>query len=642
MRFKNTFITVIFIISITFSYAQNNKIKKGDKKFTSYSFSPAIDIYTKVVEQGYESVDLFKKLGDSYYFIGDLKAASNWYKKLIELNETVEAEYYFRYSHALKSIGEYEKADAIMNMFNKLKPNENRSLLNTSNEDYLAKIAAKSDRYTVELLAANSKFSDYGPSFYGNELVFASARDTGIISRKIHTWNNEMFTDLYVGKIEENGEVAQSTNFSKKLNTKFHESTPVFTKDGKTVYFTRNNYADSKRKRDLNGITKLKIFRGKINAKGKWGHIVELPFNSNEYSVAHPALSNDEKLLYFASDMPGTLGASDIFQVTIYPDGTFGEPVNLGTEINTEARESFPFVSKQNNLYFSSDGRPGLGGLDIFKVNFDKNNKIVDVKNVGEPVNSNSDDFSFIINDDTKKGYFSSNRSGGVGSDDIYYLKELPLEKPIQKRIRVIVKDMDTEELLNGAKVFIINNENKPEFEAITSSKGTAGFDTITQNEYFVKASKEGYSTAEKILPIDRNEIVIMLERNSVEATVNDDLALTLRLNAIHFDLDKWNIRQDAEIELAKIIAALKKYPMLKIAIRSYTDNRASADYNLRLSQKRAETTMDFLVSRGIEKERLTAQGFGENSPLVNCKVSLNCDEAMHQRNRRSEFIIIE
>jgi outer membrane protein OmpA-like peptidoglycan-associated protein/tetratricopeptide (TPR) repeat protein len=642
MKLKNTFITVLLILSATFSNAQNNEMEKGNDMFNRYSFSLAIDIYTKVAEEGYESAELFEKIGDSYYFIGNLKEASKWYKKLIALNEEIEPEYYFRYGLSLKSIGDYQKADEMMAKFNKLVPKENRALLSASDQDYLTKINKNSNRYTIELLTVNSKASDYGAAFYGTELVFASARDAGFVSRKRHTWNNEMFTDLYVGKIEEQGQVSNSTKFSSKLNTKFHESTVTFTCDGKTIYFTRNNFMNSKRRGDSKGITRLKVYRSKLDEQGNWGNEEELPFNSDEYSVAHPTLSNDGKLLYFASDMPGTLGASDIFKVVIHSDGTFGEPTNLGPEINTEARESFPFVSKLNNLYFASNGRPGLGGLDVFMANLDKDNKVIEVKNVGKPVNSSEDDFSFIVNDVTKMGYFSSNRAGGIGSDDIYSLKELPLEKAVLKSIIVIVRDKSTNELLDGAKVSLANYGNKPEFESSTNIEGKVGFDAGAEKEYFVKVSKEGYSTAEKIIAMDSNEIVITLDKNFASGNINDDLALKLSLNAIYFDIDKWNIKQGAEIELAKIIAAMNKYPKLKVEIRSHTDNRGSADYNLALSQKRAKATMDFLISKGVEKDRLTAKGFGENSPLIDCTGSLNCDEAMRQKNRRSEFIIVE
>lgn len=269
-------------------------------------------------------------MGDSYYFNGDLKEAAIWYKKVVENNESVDPECYFRYSHALKSIDNYKEAAIMMSKFIDSNPNDNRSKLLKSNEDFINTINKYSNRYTIKLLIDNSDGSDYGVAFYNDKLVYSSARDTGLMASKIHEWNDKTFTDLYVANIEADGQITNSVKFCNKINSKFHESTPVFTSDGKTVYFTRNNYLNNKRKGDLKGITKLKIYRSSLNQSGNWGPIEELPFNSDEYSVAHPALSKDGRTLYFASDMPGTMGLSDIFEVAINADGSFGLPVNLG------------------------------------------------------------------------------------------------------------------------------------------------------------------------------------------------------------------------------------------------------------------------------------------------------------------------
>ncbi|EIA07351.1 OmpA family protein [Flavobacterium frigoris] len=642
MKFKKIITTIIFIISANSIYAQNNKIEKGNENFKNYSFSPAIDIYTKIADQGYASIDLFKKMGDSYYFKGDLKEAAIWYKKAVENNESVDPECYFRYSHALKSIDNYKEAAIIMNKFMGTKPDDSRSKLLKSNEDFFNTINKKLNRYSINLLVDNSDAADYGATFYNNKLVYSSARDTGLMARKIHKWDNEMFTDLYVANIEADGQITNSVKFSNKINSKFHESTPVFTSDGKTVYFTRNNYLNNKRKGDLNGITKLKIYRARLDKSGDWGTIEELSFNSDEYSVAHPALSKDGRTLYFASDMPGTMGLSDIFEVAINADGSFGLPVNLGDKINTEGRETFPFMSKEGILYFASDGIPGLGGLDVFAAKMDQEGHFIAVQNVGKPINSTSDDFNFIINDISKNGYFSSNRVGGKGSDDLYLLKETtPLDFNDGKEIRVFVKYLNTNEEVVNTKVSLRNKANLVEKDSQTDREGKVVFALSSPEQYSINIEKQGYLIVSQDVKTEENTITIYLEKECYTTNLGDDLGKILKLNPILFDTNQWNIRGDAGFELGKLIEAMNMYPKLKIAIRSHTDTRGSEKSNKQLSENRAQSTMNFLISRGIDKDRLTAKGYGESLTIVDC-ISENCDEATHQLNRRSEFIIIE
>ncbi|EMY3484293.1 PD40 domain-containing protein, partial [Flavobacterium psychrophilum] len=251
---------------------------------------------------------------------------------------------------------------------------------------------------------------------------FASSRDHVGLVKSSSKWTEEAFTDLYAADKSEDGTLSNPKKFSNSVNSKFHEDSPVFTNDMKTVYFTRNNYKDGKTGKDDRKVILLKLYKATL-IEGKWQDITELPFNSDQYSVAHPALSPDNKTLYFASNMPGSKGQSDIFAVSIISDNTYGTPVNLA-KINTEGRETFPFVTSDNELYFASDGHQGLGGLDIFATKLTKSGLPGQVINVGAPVNGPMDDFSFMIEKPSRTGYFSSNREGGLGLDDIYYFKE--------------------------------------------------------------------------------------------------------------------------------------------------------------------------------------------------------------------------
>ncbi|BFP39691.1 OmpA family protein [Flavobacteriaceae bacterium GF1] len=626
--------------------AQERRLERANKKYNEYSFSPAIDIYKRVLEKGYESADLLKRLGNSYYFNAKYEEAAPIYKQLIttygDNDSIITPDFYFRYAQTLKTLGEDEDADKMLATFSEL--TKSSGVLDALEEDYLAKIEENSGRYSIKNFPYNSRLSDFAPTFYEDGLIFSSDRDTGNLARYRHTWNSRDFLDLYSVSLD------SGKNRVKKLsgdvNTRLHESTSAITKDGTTMYFTRNNFLDGKRYEDDNGTVRLKIYQATL-VDGEWIDITELPFNSDDYSVAHPVLSPDEKQLYFASDRPGTLGESDLWKVKIVGDGTFGPPINLGRNINTEGRETFPFITAKDVLYFSSDGHPGLGGLDVFatKIAFDEYDQ--PIVNVGRSVNSKYDDFSFIIDEESKKGYFSSNRvEGGMGEDDIYGFSENePLQLDCIQEVTGTVRDRISNEILVGATVKIIDEENKEVSSTITDSKGAYVLALDCSKGNFVRALMEGYIPSEEFLPESYGKPRIVdfyLERDVVTGGFGDDLAKLLQLSTIYFDLNKYNIRPDAEIEIQKVIVAMEKYPSLKIKVNAHTDSRGNDAYNLWLSQKRAESTVDYMVSKGISRDRLEGEGFGEKLLLNECDDGIRCSREKHQLNRRSEFIILE
>jgi outer membrane protein OmpA-like peptidoglycan-associated protein len=642
-------LTFLFSLTITTVMAQQVKesrlVTKANESYENYSFSPAIDIYKRVLDKGYVSADLLKKLGNSYYFNADYNEAADTYKRLVEeYTSDVTPEYFFRYSQTLKTLGDYDNSNAFMSKFIEATSDDNRAKAFKGEKDYLEDIKKNSGRYDLESFEYNSPYSDFAPSFYKDGVIFSSDRDTGNLARYRHTWNSKDFLDLY--KVNADSvSMDFVTKLGDNLNTRLHESTSITTKEGTTIYFTRNNFKDGKYVKDEAGVIRLKIFKA-ILKNGIWSNITELPFNSDAYSVAHPALSSDEKTLYFASDMPGTLGESDIFMVTINEDMTYGTPENLGGSINTEARETFPFVTSEEVLYLSSDGHPGLGGLDIFATKIRDKKYDRAIFNVGEPVNSKMDDFTFVFNEETRKGYFASNRPQGMGADDIYgFVENTPLQLECVQEITGTVRDKISNKVLVGATVKVIDENNDEILSTITDSEGNYSLSVDCNQGNFVRALTQGYVPSEEYLEKSDAKPKIIdfyLERDTVTAGFGDDLAKLLQLSTIYFDFDKYNIRSDSEVEVEKVIAAMEKYPSLKIKVNSHTDSRGKDSYNLWLSQKRAESTVNYMMERGIAAERLQGEGFGETKLVNSCSNGVRCSKVEHELNRRSEFIIME
>ena len=635
-------IIILLLFSVGLTLAQEGKIKRANDDFENYAFMDAIASYEDLVKEGYSDEEIFKKLGNANYVNAQYKKASEWYGKLIQLqNVTIKPDYLYRYAQSLKSLGKYAESDLWMQKLKNEKPDDQRAIKYAAQENYLDAIKRNSGRYILKNLVINSASSDFAPSFYRKQLVFSTARDTGITSRNIHAWNKDSFLNLYCTDVLEDGELVQIKAFSKKLNTKTHESSSVFTKDGKTIYFTRNNSRNGRFTRDSEGVSRLKVFRAKY-VEGEWKNITKLPFNSDDYSVAHPALSEDEKTLYFSSDMPGTFGASDIFKVSINKDNGFGTPENLGHEVNTEARETFPFVN-DNILYFSSDGHPGLGGLDVFATKLDNTSR--QVINLGAPLNGTQDDFSYIVNDG--KGYFSSNREGGIGSDDIYsFVENSPLNFRCISALTGVVKNQETGKPLNTSRVILLSDENIVA-EVETNDQGVFKLEIDCNKEnYSIVANKEGYQSTNIDFEVERGKPIklelLLPNEKPLVAQIGTNLLKHLKLQSIYFDLDKSDIRKDAQLIMEKVTNYLKEFPETKISIESHTDAKASTTYNQRLSARRAKATRDYLIGLGISSSRLSYKGFGEENLVNDCKRWENCSVIENQKNRRSEIIVVE
>ena len=641
---KNNILLYLTIVSVfSFNiYSQKAQLAKADKKYDNYSYIDAIKTYERLAEKGYKSVDMFQKLGNAYYFNAELEKAAKWYGELFALTSDLGSEYYFRYAHCLRAIGQNEKAEEMLEKFNQKSGNDTRGKLFKKNTNYLDDIKENSGRYKVEDAGINSKYSDYGASLYLNKIVFATARDTGSIEHRKHTWTDQFFTNLYVADLGENMTPGSPKKFDTNIKTKFHEASPAFTKDGKTMYFTRNNYLNGKKGKDANNNTLVKIYKA-ILKNDKWTNITELPFDSNNYSTAHPALSPDEKTMYFASDMPGTLGQSDLFKVKINDDGSFGTPENLGNTINTEGRETFPFVNDENEIYFASDGHPGLGGLDVFVSKINPDATFGEVKNVGADVNSPKDDFAYLIDTKSRRGFFSSNRDGGQGFDDIY--KFLELRKiTCEQLLYGEITDLATAELLSGAKVSLYDGQFNLINSMDSDEKGNYSFTVECGKTYNIRAEKPEFTTKEQKVTVSdkrgKTYLPIALEKAKCKVTVGDDLGKCFGIKMIYFDFDKSDIRMEAAIDLEKILDVMNQNPTMELDIRSHTDSRGTFKYNEALSDRRAKSTINWLVKNGVKQSRLTGKGYGESQLVNKCSDGVICTEPEHQFNRRSEFII--
>lgn len=643
---------------------QKNETADADKKYDRYQFVDAIEVYEKAAEKGYKDEKIFQRLGNAYYFNAELTKAVKWYDQLFDLNAEQEPEYLYRYAQCLKAAGNYKKADEILTEFNKKINTDKRGILFDINKNYLEEIKANSNRFEIADAGINSALSDYGTTILNDKLVFASARDTGGVAKKTFKWTNKSFTNLYSAALMPDGSVGTPERFQKNINSKFNESTPVFTQDGKTMYFTRNNYLDGKRRKDEKKVTLLKLYKATL-IQDQWQNITELPFNSDQYSVAHAALSPDEKTLYFASDMPGTFGQSDLFKVSINEDGTFGKPENLGTEINTEGRETFPFISGDNELYFATDGRPGLGGLDIFVSKINSDLSFEEVQNVGKPVNSKQDDFAFVINSKSRSGFFTSNRENGNGLDDIYRFTETK-RLICEQDLAGTVVDAESNEILANASLILFEENSNSVVTVSSDEKGNYVFPkVICGKKYSMRISRNGYETKTVSVTINKRTgnttLQILLEKifvpivakqietKKIPATLikpeavkeGIDLAKLLHLPMNFFDLGKATIKKVSEPQLKKLVDVLNQYPTMKLDIRSHTDSRQSALNNQILSEKRAQSTKNWLLKKGIDASRLTAKGYGETQLVNKCADGVKCTEKQHQLNRRSEFIII-
>ena len=502
---------------------------------------------------------------------------------------------------------------------------------------------AQEENYTIKNLDINKKYQDFGVSFYNDSTaVFASARKT-VFMKRVWSGNHEPFLRLYQGKITSDGEITNPKEFGHQLDTKYHESNLSFSKDLKTVYFDRNNYFHKEYRTNKEGVNLIQIYKAKIDKNGKWVAVERLPFNSDEFSSGHPVLNADNTKLYFISDRPDSYGETDIYVVDINADGSYGEPKNLGTTVNTSKKEMFPFIDENNVLYFSSNGfNSGKGNLDVYATKLNKQGDYFAPQNLGFPINSNQDDFAFVKQKGKNTGYFSSNREGGKGDDDIYALTELNAPKfSCLETIQGIVRNSKNNKPLLNTSVKIYNDNIELE-TVLTNNEGFYSFKVNCKKNYKIVATKQHFKQQIKNLDANSNLIVdLLLTPEENDHFINVRNQMMLNIDPIYFDLGKANIKSESEKELQKVADIMNKYPQLIIQIKAHTDSRGRDDYNYILSDKRANSVLIWLLEKGINRQRILAIGFGEEQLINDCKNGVKCTEEEHLANRRTEFVIL-
>jgi len=646
MKFTAKYILVFLMTIGYFSYGQKAKVNSViDNEYDNMLYLKTTEILNTILEKGYRDKSILTTIANSYYYNNNMEQASRWYKELFVLAEDVDPELYFRYALALKGVGDYKESNKWMDKFALSSPSDKRSQAFISKRDYKSLIDANENKYIeIKNLYFNSELSDFGTAIEDDKLIFSSSRGDG----KIYLWNNQPYLDLYM--VKESDENSNVLPFNNTINTDYHESSATFNKEETLMFFTRNNYYRRKRGKDKKGTNRLQIFRATKNQEGNWDNIESVHFNSDDYSTSHPSITKDGKRLYFASDMEGSYGQSDIFVVDVGEGGILGTPINLGESINTEGKETFPFVNTNGDLYFSTDGFPGLGGLDIY-VSRELDNIIRDsipksftLENIAPPINSNADDFGFYEKTTGKEGFFSSNRAGGKGDDDIYKYTILDCKQVVSG----LVENKKTGQLIPNSLVMLYDANGNQIQQVNVGDDAAFLFEINCDEEYLVRASKLDYIANEKRFIGQRNksnlELNLELEKDEISIKPCDDLAKTLNIPLIYFDLDKHDITSLAETELEKVLVVLKEYPSMNIEIGSHTDCRGSKAYNEILSSKRAKAIQKYLIEKGIESFRILAKGYGESQLLNNCNCQVSrgsdCSEEEHLQNRRSEFTI--
>lgn len=607
---------LIFTLSIN---AQDTK--KADRHFNRLEYVKAAEEYLKLVENKTANTYVYKQLGDVYYNMYNPEQAIKYYEMAVPNN--TDAELHFRYAQMLKAQGKNDAAHKQLQEFAKKAPNDKRAKDFLSNPDYRQTIENKPDLFKIKKAALSSDQSDFGAVQYGNNVYYASARNT---KRKSYGWNGEPFLDLYYATVDAVGNFSDPVAID-DLNSNNHEGPLTMSKDGNTVYFTSESFKERDFVREKSSNSKQgQLYLYKATKSGdKWGNITMLPFNDKNFSTANPSLSRDGKTLYFSSNRPGGQGGIDIWKVSVTGD-SYGDPVNLGKDVNTEGDESFPFISDDNQtLYFASNGKLGLGGYDIFAHNFAKNT----TENLGKSVNSSKDDFAFTYNSEKKMGFIASNREGG---DNIYVIDPLCAVNLIATII-----DKKTGKPVANAKVDVMDSNKKLLNSYTTDNNGEIKTLCQCDVDHSLMVTKNNYHPATAMMNSNQENHKISIMISPVEVVVTETEVV---LNPIYFDFDKHNITPQAAEELDRLVEVMKERPEMVILAKSHTDNRGSDAYNLNLSDRRAKSTAQYIISKGIDASRITGEGKGKSEPKINC--GDKCSEEEHAQNRRSEFKIVK
>lgn len=619
---KNLYIVLSFVvISITVS-AQNKNTKIADKLFARYEYVDAVKEYQKLVENGKADPYVYKQLADANYNMFNSAEAIKWYAKATETQQ--DAESYYRYAQMLKVEAKYDEANKQMRKFAAAAPNDLRTKTFNENPNYIPSLLDKTKLYDVKSSEISSDKSDFGAVLYDNSLYFASARNG---ARKTYGWTEEPFLDIYKADYNADGTITNASPVT-ELNSKWHDGPITISADGKTAYFASESFKEKISEKDKKANSKFsQIYLFKAVKNGdKWEEITALPFNDKTFSNSNPSLSRDGKTLYFSSNRPSSVGGTDIWKVAVNADGTYGEPQNLGVKVNTEGNETFPFIADDNKtLYFASSGKQGLGGLDVYQIDLTSG----EATNLGKPVNSEKDDFAFTFNESKKIGFLSSNRGE---NDDIFIVNPI-----CAVDLLIVVTNAKTGDILSNASVSILDDKKNVIATQMANDKGEVSYKVECDRAYVVQASKDGF---------EGNTFAVTKSKGpkaKVDAALQPiDVIVTeteVILKPIYFEFDKSNITQEGAFELDKLVQVMKNNDKMVILAKSHTDSRGGDNYNLTLSDRRAKSTVQYIISKGIDASRISGKGMGKLEPKEVCNP---CTEAQHALNRRSEFLIVK
>jgi len=707
------FLAMLLLPAITM--AQSISEKTADGFYANYAYSEAAEIYEVLHRNEPGNAKYIQQLAYSYNKMAEYPKALTYYTLLVQLNEHQPQDYY-EYAQLLRIAGRIEESKTWLEKYIIVSPGDQRASKQLESINQLIKLKTNIQSISTKNLDGNSRYTDMCVAYYKDMVVYSSAKDSFSMVRNKFTWNDQPFLDLYVSKPGKEQVLKSDDKFSSELNSRLHEGPVCFTSDFGTIYFTRNNFLNGKISRTAEGVNNLKIFIAD-HVGNEWKNIRELSFNSDVYSVGHPALSPDNKTLYFVSDMPGGLGETDIYK-SEWIGGKWGKPLNLGGSINTRGKEMFPYVDKLGILYFSSNGQPGIGGLDVFAAKQQENGDYL-VVNLGSPLNSQQDDFGFVLNTDSLSGYYTSNRLGGQGGDDNYSFKVDKID------LNVIAYDLHSKDILPGTKIVLMGEDGQVLETKTADSNGAtdfsvapgANYQLLAEDNIHVAETKpisilsnlfdfrqhedvflkrtEPYLTIEVIdkesgliIPNaivdisegkynqdeleDSNGVLRMklfpsmnytfyatseeyFDNTVTFSSVNKEpgeYSLTIELEKIaagkqfvlddlYYDLNKFNIRPDAALVLDKLLKILVDNPEVRIEIGSHTDSRGTTESNMILSQRRSESVMTYLESKGIAHSRLVAKGYGESQLINKCADGVECPEIDHQANRRTVIEIL-
>lgn len=732
MRFSKIILTLSLTILVAFQMSAQNdgRINRAASYYDKFDFETAADIYKKVIDKDPTNLVAKQKLADCYRLMNKPVEAEYWYSTLVGIEGTDVMNKYY-YAQMLRANGKYDDAKKYYREYMALRPSDSRTKSIILGIDYLDALSRENTMYEVKLAPFNSKQSDFGPSIIKDEVLFTSNRPFNAAIARTDLWTEEVFLQMYKVKADESGNYGSPELFDKKkVNGKFHDGPVGYDPFSQDIYVTRSNY-DNKPIKSTDNTVKLKLFRlVYVPETQSWGEklVQDFPYNSDQYSCAHATVSRDGQRLYFASDMPGGEGGSDIY-VCKKEGNVWGTPTNLKM-INTEGDEMFPYIASDNTLYFASDGQMGLGGLDVYQVSVDEaTGEVGKLANLGSPVNSQYDDFAYVINPTLTKGFFTSNRTNGVGDDDIYeftkegillsgtvydlrtneklpnslvrlydgnalrgetysdangfysfyvepnkafdikttkdkYLpsvitvdvkkenitQDIPLKKEGGLELLVTVIDKNTQARLPGSDVILTNRATGQEARKVTNAEGQELFVLEPNQEYDILASKSLNSDEERYLNNTSSVSTKGLSGNKrLETTIPLERVkknVAIKIDNIYYDLDKYDIRPDAAVELNKLVKIMKDNPTLEIELGSHTDCRSSEKYNMWLSAKRAESAMNYIIRQGITPYRIIAAGYGETRPVNDCRCEgsfvVPCTEQQYQDNRRTEFKILK